>query len=187
MHSNIIVQQEISPLNNGISFWNNKNSTMAFKEVPVAKSWPPSIRQKECIKCVCCDMYGTETYIIMLWRQLHYTSVICVIWYNIFTVFQNYWGVRHWLAKTVNSAFKFEVNVCGIYKLSTWILIHFLSIFIIWILIHMPLKKFLHIFTWPTLMIAINFRWATPSTVLKNSDPPPIFPSPPPFYFMTGP
>jgi hypothetical protein len=31
-------------------------------------------------------------------------------------------------------------------------------------------------------MIAINFRWPTPSTVLKNSDPPPYFPQPtPPF------
>jgi hypothetical protein len=28
-------------------------------------------------------------------------------------------------------------------------------------------------------MIALNFRWPTPSTLLKNSDPPPIFPSPP--------
>jgi hypothetical protein len=40
-------------------------------------------------------------------------------------------------------------------------------------------KTFLHIFTWPTLMIAINFRWHTTSTVLN--DPLPIFPSPPPF------
>jgi hypothetical protein len=69
-------------------------------------------------------MYSTETFIIILWRQLHYMSVICVIWYQIFTVFQNYIGggggglgppsVRHWLAKTVNSTFKFEVQVCGI-------------------------------------------------------------------------
>jgi hypothetical protein len=29
-------------------------------------------------------------------------------------------------------------------------------------------------------MIALNFRWPTPSTVLKNSDPPHYFPSPPP-------
>jgi hypothetical protein len=29
-------------------------------------------------------------------------------------------------------------------------------------------------------MIAINFRWPTLSTMLKNSDLPPIFPSPPP-------
>jgi hypothetical protein len=62
--------------------------------VPVAKSWPPrpSIRQKECIKC--CDMYSIETYIIILWWQLRYMNVICVIWYKIFTVFQNYWGGR---------------------------------------------------------------------------------------------
>jgi hypothetical protein len=37
-------------------------------------------------------MYSTETFIIILWRQLHYMSVICVIWYQIFTVFQNYIG-----------------------------------------------------------------------------------------------
>jgi hypothetical protein len=38
-------------------------------------------------------MYSTETYIIILWWQLRYMSVICVIWYKInFTVFQNYWG-----------------------------------------------------------------------------------------------
>ena len=36
-------------------------------------------------------------------------------------------------------------------------------------------------------MIGINFRWPTPLTKLKNSDPPPIFLRPPPFYFMTGP
>jgi hypothetical protein len=29
-------------------------------------------------------------------------------------------------------------------------------------------------------MIAVNFWWLTPSTVLRNSDPPPIFPTPPP-------
>jgi hypothetical protein len=119
-------------------------------------------------------------------------NYIIRVWFVLFgTIFLQSFKIigvsANWLAKTVNSAFKFEVNVCGIYKFSTWILIHFLSTFITWILIHMPLKKFLHIFTWPTLMIAINFRWATPSTVLKNSDPPPIFPSPPPFYFMTGP
>jgi hypothetical protein len=28
-------------------------------------------------------------------------------------------------------------------------------------------------------MIAINFRWPTPSTVLKNSDPPPYIFQPP--------
>jgi hypothetical protein len=38
MHSNIIMQQEILPLNNSISFKNNKKLTMTFKEVPVAKS-----------------------------------------------------------------------------------------------------------------------------------------------------
>jgi hypothetical protein len=36
-------------------------------------------------------------------------------------------------------------------------------------------------------MIALNFRRPSPSTLLKNSDPPPIFPSPPPFYFMSSP
>jgi hypothetical protein len=49
---------------------------------------------------------------------------------------------------------------------------------------HMPLKKFLHIFTWPTLMIALNFRWPTPSTVLKNSDPPPYFSQPTPAFTL---
>jgi hypothetical protein len=50
--SNIIVQQEILPLNNGISFWNNKKSTMTFKEVPVAKRWPPiaSVKTKRVYK-----------------------------------------------------------------------------------------------------------------------------------------
>jgi hypothetical protein len=62
---------EISPLNNGIIFWNNKNSTMTCKEVPVTKSWPPSIRQKECIKCVCCDMYRNIYYYIMMTITLY--------------------------------------------------------------------------------------------------------------------
>jgi hypothetical protein len=76
------------------------------------------------------------------------------------------------------------------YKFYTWILIRFISIFIIWILIHMPLKKFLHIVTWPTLMIALNFRWPTrPPLQLcsKIVTHPPFFPAHPPFYFMTSP
>jgi hypothetical protein len=31
-------------------------------------------------------MYSTKTYIIILWRHLSYMSVICVIWYKIFSL-----------------------------------------------------------------------------------------------------
>jgi hypothetical protein len=168
---------------------------MTFKEVPVAKSWPPSIHQKECIKCVCCDMYSTQTYIIILWWQLRYMSVICVIWYKIFSLSKLLGGsdppspppssVCHWLAKTVNSAFNFEVNICGM-------ILHmdpdtfYFYFYNMNFNIH-ALEKISAYFSMAhTHMIVINFRWPTPSTVLKNSDPPPIFPSPP-FYFMTGP
>jgi hypothetical protein len=115
-------------------------------------------------------MNSTETYIIILWRQLRYMSVIlCLIF-----------GSQCWLAKTVNSAFKFEVNVCGTNFThgSGYILFIF-----VWYEVYNThaLEKISAYFYRAHPCDCINL-WPTPSTVLKNSDPlthPLLFPAQP--------
>jgi hypothetical protein len=123
-------------------------------------------------------MNSTETYIIILWRQLRYMSVIlCLIF-----------GSQCWLAKTVNSAFKFEVNVCG--TNFTHGPGYILFIFVWYEVYNTHAVEKISAYFYRAHPIALTYDPPLqPCSKIVTHSPTPYFsqPSPPPFYFMTGP